>query len=43
MKYPDMKYVERHRSSTQVKFGGLNMAEGAEDGQIRRLRIMQAA
>ena len=42
MKYPDMKYVDRYRSSTQVKFGGLNMTEGAEDGEIARMRNMTA-
>lgn len=42
MKYPDMKYVDRHKSSTQVKFGGLNMTEGARDGEICRMRNLSA-
>lgn len=42
MKYPDMKYVDKYTSSTQVKFGGLNCTEGAGDGDICRMRNMTA-
>ena len=40
MKYPDMKYVDRYTSSTQVKFGGLDCTEGAGDGKICRMENM---
>lgn len=40
MKYPDMKYVDRFTSTTQVKFGGLNKTAGAGDGDICAMKNM---
>lgn len=34
MKLPDLKYATGIRKNTQVKFGGLNMTEGASDGEL---------
>lgn len=40
MHLPDMKYADRSRKSSQVKFGGLNRTLGAGDGQIRDMMNM---
>lgn len=34
MKLPGMKYADRITKKTQLKFGGLNMARGAADGEL---------
>ena len=35
MKLPSMKYSDRITKSKQIKFGGLNQAAGAKDGELR--------
>ncbi len=38
MRLPSMKYSDGIRKSTQVRFGGLNMTEGAGDGELRSMK-----
>lgn len=40
MKLPDVRYSDRSRKSTQVKFGGLNHTVGAGDGEIWDMKNM---
>lgn len=38
MKLPNMLYADRITKKTQIKFGGLNMARGAEDGELADMK-----
>ena len=38
MKLPNMKYADKISKKTQVKFGGLNMARGASDGDLADMK-----
>ena len=40
MKLPSMKYGDGIKKTEQVKFGGLNRSEGAQDGEIRDMENM---